>query len=40
MIEVLKTKSHYLIGFAVVVGALYWLMVWMQRRASTRKAAS
>jgi len=40
MIEVLKTKSHYLIGFAVVVGALYWLMVWMQRRASERKAAS
>src|SRR5262249_43490393 len=29
MIGVLKTKSHYLIGFAVVVGALYWLMVWM-----------
>ena len=40
MIEVLKTKSHYLIGFAVVVGALYWLMVWMQRRASARNAAS
>jgi len=33
MITVLKTKSHYLIGFAVVVGILYWLMVWMQRRA-------
>src|SRR5438477_1859516 len=40
MIEVLKTKSHYLIGFAVVIGALYWLMVWMQRRASARNAAS
>jgi membrane protein DedA with SNARE-associated domain len=40
MIEVLKTKSHYLIGFAVVVGALYWVMVWMQRRASARNAAS
>lgn len=34
MIAVLKEKSHYLIGFAVVVGALYWLMVWMQRRAA------
>ncbi len=34
MIEVLKSKSHYLIGFAVVVGALYWLMVWMQQRAA------
>jgi membrane protein DedA with SNARE-associated domain len=34
MMEVLKDKSHYLIGFAVVVGALYWLMVWMQRRAA------
>jgi membrane protein DedA with SNARE-associated domain len=40
MIVVLKEKSHYLIGFAVVVGALYWLMVWMQRRASAKNAAS
>ena len=39
MIEVLKTKSHYLIGFAVVIGVLYFLMVWMQRRASARKTA-
>ncbi len=33
MINVLKTKSHYLIGFAVVIGVLYGLMTWMQRRA-------
>ncbi len=33
MIAVLKTKSHYLIGFAVAIGLLYWLMTWMQRRA-------
>ena len=38
MIEVLKTKSHYLIGFAVVIGALYFVMVWMQRRAAKRGA--
>jgi membrane protein DedA with SNARE-associated domain len=34
MISVLKTKSHWLIAFAVVIGLLYWLMTWMQRRAS------
>ena len=34
----LASKSYYLIGFAVVVGALYALMTWMQRRASARKA--
>jgi membrane protein DedA with SNARE-associated domain len=39
MIDVLKEKSHYLIGFAVVIGVLYFVMVWMQRRASARKAA-
>ena len=33
MIIVLKTKSHYLIGFAVVIGVLYGVMTWMQRRA-------
>lgn len=33
MIAVLKTKSHYLIGFGLAVGLLYWLMTWMQRRA-------
>ena len=36
LITVLKTKSHYLIGFAVVVGLLYWLMTWMHRRAAAR----
>jgi len=36
MITVLKEKSHYLIGFAVVIGALYWLMTWMQRRAAAK----
>ena len=39
MIEVLKTKSHYLIGFAVVIGALYFVMVWMQRRAAAKRRA-
>ncbi len=39
MIEVLKTKSPYLIGFALVVGALYFVMVWMQRRAAAKRAA-
>src|SRR5438552_5114944 len=33
LIAVLKTKSHYLIGFAVVIGALYAIMIWMQKRA-------
>ena len=40
MITVLKEKSHYLIGFAVVIGFLYWLMTWMQKRASAKRAAS
>ncbi len=39
MITVLKEKSHYLIGFAVVIGVLYWLMTWMQRRASAKHAS-
>jgi membrane protein DedA with SNARE-associated domain len=30
---VLKERSHYLIAFALVIGALYWVMTWMQRRA-------
>jgi membrane protein DedA with SNARE-associated domain len=38
MIEVIKSKSHYLIGFAVVIGALYALMMWMQKRAKSRRA--
>ena len=40
MIEVLKEKSHYLIGFAVVIGVLYFVMVWMQRRAAAKRTAS
>jgi membrane protein DedA with SNARE-associated domain len=36
----LQTKSMWLIGFAVVVGLLYWLMTWMQRRAQTARSAS
>jgi hypothetical protein len=35
---VIKSKSHYLIGFAVVIGALYALMMWMQKRAKSRRA--
>jgi membrane protein DedA with SNARE-associated domain len=37
--HVLSAKSHWLIGFALVVAALYALMVWMQRRAESRRAA-
>ena len=37
LITVLKTKSQYLIGFAVVVGLLYWLMTWMHRRAASNR---
>src|SRR5436309_8197914 len=36
--KVLKSKSVYLIGFAVVVGLLYWLMMWMQKRATARRS--
>jgi hypothetical protein len=39
MIDVLKEKSHYLIGFAVVIGVLYFVMVWMQRRAKRAGSA-
>src|SRR2546422_638710 len=28
MIEVVKSKSHWLIGFAVVIATLYALMMW------------
>src|SRR2546428_9748221 len=34
MMEVIKSKSHYLIGFAVVIAGLYALMIWMQKRAA------
>jgi len=29
----LSSKVHWLIGFALVIGLLYWLMTWMQKRA-------
>jgi len=35
MIEVLKMKSHWLIGFALVIAALNAVMVWMQKRAKS-----
>ena len=35
LIAVLKTKSHYLIGFAIVIAVLYALMIWMQKRAKS-----
>jgi membrane protein DedA with SNARE-associated domain len=38
MMNVLKGKSYYLIGFAVVIAALYALMVWMQKKAKRRHA--
>ena len=37
--DVLSTKSHWLIGFAIVIATLYALMTWMQRRAQRRRAA-
>ena len=40
MTKVFKSKSVYLIGFAVVVGLLYWLMTWMQKRATARRQPS
>jgi len=35
--QALESKTYYLIGFAVVVGALYWLMTWMHRRARSAR---
>jgi membrane protein DedA with SNARE-associated domain len=40
LITVLKEKSHYLIGFAVVIGILYWLMHVMQKRAAAKRQPS
>ncbi len=40
LIAVLKTKSHYLIAFAVVIAVLYAFMIWMHKRAARRRAAS
>jgi membrane protein DedA with SNARE-associated domain len=37
--KVLSSKSEWLIGFALVVGALYALMTWMQHRAAARRGA-
>jgi membrane protein DedA with SNARE-associated domain len=37
--HVLSAKSNWLIGFALVVAALYALMTWMQRRAQARRSA-
>ena len=36
--DALSSKVHWLVGFAVVIGLLYWFMTWMQRRASTRES--
>ncbi|HEX3110727.1 MAG TPA: DedA family protein [Thermoanaerobaculia bacterium] len=36
--KVLSSKSEWLIGFALVIAALYALMTWMQRRAAARRA--
>ena len=38
--KVLSSKSEWLIGFALVVAALYALMIWMQRRAAARRGTS
>jgi membrane protein DedA with SNARE-associated domain len=35
----LASKKYWLIGFAAVIGALYGLMTWMQRRAAALRAA-
>ena len=34
--QALASKSYWLIGFALVIGALYALMIWMQKRAAGR----
>ncbi|HLJ73237.1 MAG TPA: DedA family protein [Thermoanaerobaculia bacterium] len=36
--DALASKLYWLIGFALVVAALYALMVWMQKRAQARQA--
>ena len=38
--NVVSAKSHWLIGFAVVIAILYGLMTWMQHRAQARRSAS
>jgi len=37
--QALQSKLYWLIGFVVVIGFLYWLMTWMQRRASAMRNA-
>ena len=39
LIAQLKAKSHWLVGFGVAVGILYWIMTLMQKRAAAKKAA-
>ena len=36
----LEAKSYWLIGFAVVIGVLYYLMHWMQKRAAARRGTA
>lgn len=38
--KVLSSKSEWLIGFALVIAALYILMTWMQRRAAARRGTT
>ena len=38
MIHIIKSKSWWLIGFALAIGVLYALMMWMQKRAQQRHA--
>ena len=33
----LASKSYWLIGFGLVVAALYYLMHWMQKRAAAKR---
>jgi len=39
MIHIIKSKSWWLIGFAIAIAVLYALMTWMQKRAKQRHAA-
>ena len=36
LIVQLKSQSHYIIAFALIIAALYALMMWMQKRAGDR----
>jgi membrane protein DedA with SNARE-associated domain len=37
--HVLSAKSHWIVGFGIVVALLYALMSWMQHRAQARRSA-